>query len=443
MNRDQSASVAQAELRRAERFLRSLHELAMDPEGMLADEIRSLLDLGCREFGFSLGMMTKVEGRQLRILEIVGDPGPFVVGNACNVSESYCGATMDAGRPIGIDHASASDWKNTAAYRLIGMESYLGMPVRVGGELSGTICFLDPRPRPTPLTPTDFEILRLLAQRVEALLDLREVERRLRLVLEETSAVSAGDFFRALARQLATAMDMRYAFVAEWVGHTNSRMRTLAFWTGDDFAENLEHSIAGSPYERVLDNHICNHPSGVRRDFPGNHDLERLGIESFLGIPILDTEGEVIGMLAAMDPEPMKTMWFREWILRILANRAGAEMVRMRTEEALRESEDRFRTTFRDAHVGIAHVATDGRWIRVNNRVCEMLGYSQDELQKQTFQEITHPEDLEANLVDLRAALSGEMDHYTMEKRYIKKDGSIVWANLTANLLRHSSGEPK
>jgi PAS domain S-box-containing protein len=116
---------------------------------------------------------------------------------------------------------------------------------------------------------------------------------------------------------------------------------------------------------------------------------------------------------------------------------------RRRIEEVLRESEERFRATFEHAAVGAAQVGTDGRWLRVNRHLCEILGYTQEELLGMTFQDITHPDDLEADLEQTRAILRGESQLFSMEKRYVRKDGSPVWVNLTVSLVREASGEPR
>ncbi|MBW4563312.1 MAG: PAS domain S-box protein [Mojavia pulchra JT2-VF2] len=115
---------------------------------------------------------------------------------------------------------------------------------------------------------------------------------------------------------------------------------------------------------------------------------------------------------------------------------------RKRAEEELRASEERFRATFNQAAVGIAHVALDGRWLRVNQKLCDILGYSYEELLQKTFQDITHPDDLEIDLAYVQQILAGEIQTFSMEKRYIRKDGSLVWAYLTVALVRQSGGTP-
>ena len=114
-----------------------------------------------------------------------------------------------------------------------------------------------------------------------------------------------------------------------------------------------------------------------------------------------------------------------------------------RAETALRQSEERFRSTFEQAAVGMSHNELDGSWIRVNDRLCDMLGYTRAELLALTFRDVTHPDDLAANLECVSRCLAGEMSSYVMEKRYIHKDGSQLWGTLTVSLVRDQAGAPQ
>src|SRR5215217_3000459 len=115
---------------------------------------------------------------------------------------------------------------------------------------------------------------------------------------------------------------------------------------------------------------------------------------------------------------------------------------RKRAESALRESEQRFRGSFERAATGMALVGTDGRFLRVNKSLCEILGYTERELLGKTFQEITHPEDLDADLDQVRRMLDGEIRTYQMEKRYFHKEGHVVWALLSVSLVHDEEDEP-
>jgi PAS domain S-box-containing protein len=115
---------------------------------------------------------------------------------------------------------------------------------------------------------------------------------------------------------------------------------------------------------------------------------------------------------------------------------------RVLTTEVTR-SEECFRSTFEQAAVGIAHVSTSGRFLRINDRFCDIVGYTREELLDRTFQDITHPEDLDADLEHVRELLRGEAETYSLEKRYFRKGDDTVWVNLTVSLVRDPAGDPR
>jgi PAS domain S-box-containing protein len=115
---------------------------------------------------------------------------------------------------------------------------------------------------------------------------------------------------------------------------------------------------------------------------------------------------------------------------------------RKRTEEQLRESEERFRGTFENARVGIAHADFEGRWLRVNEKLCTIIDYTRDELLHKTFQDITYPDDLPASLDQVARLRRGELPSYSLEKRYVRKDGSPVWVDLSVSIQRDAAGTP-
>ncbi|TVR67953.1 MAG: PAS domain S-box protein [Candidatus Competibacteraceae bacterium] len=116
---------------------------------------------------------------------------------------------------------------------------------------------------------------------------------------------------------------------------------------------------------------------------------------------------------------------------------------RKQAEIELAERERRFRGTFEQAAVGIAHVAPDGRWLRVNDRLCAIVGYGRLEMLQKTFQDITHPDDLDKDRQLQEQILTGRIHTYSVEKRYLRKDGAIVWVDLTLSLMRDTHGRPE
>jgi two-component system CheB/CheR fusion protein len=113
-----------------------------------------------------------------------------------------------------------------------------------------------------------------------------------------------------------------------------------------------------------------------------------------------------------------------------------------RADPAGRDGEERFRAVFEQAAVGMALVGLDGCWLRVNHKLCAIVGYTHEELMGLTFQDVTHPDDLAADLAYVERLLAGDITTYALEKRYVRKDRSLVWVNLTVSLVRTPEGRP-
>ncbi len=146
-------------------------------------------------------------------------------------------------------------------------------------------------------------------------------------------------------------------------------------------------------------------------------------------------------------PVPGRTYWF-SMSATPLATAGGAVVThtditpQKRAEEAVRESEERFRSAFEFAPIGIALVDPTGRWLKVNRSLCELVGYDEPELLATDFQTLTHPDDLTADLALVRRTLAGEIQTYQMEKRYFHKSGRTVYALLSVSLVRDATAAP-
>src|SRR5205807_2290122 len=141
-------------------------------------------------------------------------------------------------------------------------------------------------------------------------------------------------------------------------------------------------------------------------------------------------------------PVEVRGQVFWEGGRRFLVSLARDITDRKRAEEALRESEERFRGTFENAAVGIAHTHPTGQFLRVNETFCAILGYPREELLRKRFQDITHPDDLATSTDRLAGLMRGDSLGYAIEKRYVRKDGSPVWAEMFASLQRDAAGNP-
>ncbi len=118
-----------------------------------------------------------------------------------------------------------------------------------------------------------------------------------------------------------------------------------------------------------------------------------------------------------------------------------AALYKHQADRRVRESEERYRKVFEQGPIGMGLVGTDGRFFVVNSQLCQMLGYTEDELTRLTFVDITHPDHVTQDLETVRRLYAGEIPYYKVEKRYIKKDGNILWGNLTAAAIRDAEGK--
>lgn len=168
-------------------------------------------------------------------------------------------------------------------------------------------------------------------------------------------------------------------------------------------------------------------------------------IRFYAGIPIKSIAGYSIGTLCVIDSIPKVLSQNELAALEDLADLAMREIhVRERMLEAQKSlilSENKFKALYDNAAIGIAMVEPNGRWREVNDELCDIVGYSREELMQLTFQDITHPEDLDTDLNLLHQLVTGNLKRYQLEKRYIKKDGSSVWIELTVTMQKTAEGK--
>ena len=171
-----------------------------------------------------------------------------------------------------------------------------------------------------------------------------------------------------------------------------------------------------------------------------------------------DRDGEPVDEEYRLLAKDGRAVWVREETV-LVRDEAGEPLFvqgiltdvtgRKEAERALRESEERFRGTFEDAPIGVALVGlhspspeADRRYLRVNPALCEMLGYAEEELLSMTTSDVTHPEDLERSRARMGQLFEEGGSKYTLEKRYVRKDGRVVWAMLNVSLVRDADGNP-
>lgn len=149
----------------------------------------------------------------------------------------------------------------------------------------------------------------------------------------------------------------------------------------------------------------------------------------------------------SMTPSNMMVTFNAPWLpflmMLLPANIMTMVMYAFRAERKhITESEERFRNAMEYSAIGMALVGIEGQWLQANKALCNFLGYSQSELQSLTFQQLTWPEDLNTDLEQLQQLINGEINSYSLEKRYYTRSGEVVWALLAVSVVRHADGTP-
>lgn len=316
--------------------------------------------------------------------------------------------------------ASTQNQEHLEVVRQLGMKSVMIVPLIAQGRVIGTISFVSTQSNRrydrTDLTlATDIthraalavENARLYRDSHQALVDYAESLSLLDALLEAAPvAVCFLDRELRYIRINQVFADINGLTIEEHLGHKFGEVLPA-------MAAELEPQL-----QRVLDTGepLLNvEISGETRGQPGRYGY-------WLGnyYPVNNAMGETVGIGI------------------ILADVTAAKQ----TEVALRESEERFRSIFNQATVGITVLALDGQFLQVNPAFCEITGYSVEELIELSFQDITHPDDVKVDRLYARQVLTREINGYSLEKRYIRKDGSLVWVKVTASAVGDAEGKP-
>ena len=340
--------------------------------------------------------------------------------------------------------------------------------IKVYGDVVGKIEVYYREERPSldegPFSNEERLLLDAVAERLGRIIERRQAEEALDHEFAIDEALS--ELYKPLISSLATMEEISVKIrdqALQLTGSTQGYVSSIDRVTGDNVCHTFTEMIEGqcnveagkrnntfpigedgrykglwghslNTREPFFTNTPSTHPSfgGV----PGGH----IPLERFLSIPVMLGD-ELVGQIALANKGEGYTSRDLEAVNR-LAEYYALAIRRMRDREALQESEERFRYTFEQAAMGISHVAPGGRFLRVNRRFCDIVGYTREEILTRSFQDITHPDDLEANLAYIGRMLKGEIETYSMEKRYFRKDGSIVWVYLTVSLMWDEAGKP-
>jgi PAS domain S-box-containing protein len=205
-------------------------------------------------------------------------------------------------------------------------------------------------------------------------------ESTLRLVVEGLVAETGRDFFRALVKNLAAALGTAGAWVTEYLPK-EQKLRALAMWLNGEYVEHYEYYLEGTPCAPVVENRALVHiPEKIIELYPGDNDLEPMGAVSYMGIPLLDTDGSVMGHLSVLDSKPMPNDARAISLFEIFAARAAAEHRRLKAEREIRSREEQLATMLETAMDAILILDREMRVVRVNLSAQRLFGCTAEDL---------------------------------------------------------------
>jgi PAS domain S-box-containing protein len=212
-----------------------------------------------------------------------------------------------------------------------------------------------------------------------------DVDASLRTILEGTATETGERFFAALVENLARALNTHGAWVTEYI-EEQRRLKAMAFWMGGQWIHGWEMVVDGTPCERVVDERCLIHIPDNLLDIYGNDpDVRAVGAASYMGMPLLDLDGKILGHLAVLDLRPMPKEPRAEALFQIFAARAAAEMRRLRAEKQVREREEKLGRLVNSAMDAIIELNRNLNVTRVNAAAEKVFGCSSPEIVGQLF----------------------------------------------------------
>jgi diguanylate cyclase (GGDEF)-like protein/PAS domain S-box-containing protein len=261
----------------------------------------------------------------------------------------------------------------------------------------------------------------------------------LREISQTLGAITGEAFFQQLVSNLTKALGMNYAFVGEVTDASCSAIRTVALSAGGRIADNFVYELPGTPCENVVGKELCFHVRDVQQLFPDDHLLVEMGIESYIGSPLFDSQGKPSGILVLLDDKPLADPEHARAILKICAGRAGAELERRRQEQALRLSEEHYHLLAQLAPVGIFRTDAEGHCTYVNNRWCDIAGIDPEQAHGEGWVRAIHPDDRKHIFERWYAAAKNDQP-FMEECRMQRPDGVTTWVLAQASAERGIDG---
>lgn len=265
--------------------------------------------------------------------------------------------------------------------------------------------------------------------------DQKKSQEALKAIMKGTVSPGNPNFFRILVQQLAETLGVSMISLSEYDQLSYPRVRILAFWHTDHFEDAVDYDFAKGPCEQVYKGQTVYVSEGVQARFPENDTVKALGIEGYWGIPLVNASGEVVGNLAIMDRGVLNIQSWDVSLLQVFAARAGTEIERKRSQEALQESKERYRALYDQTPLMYFTVDPQLTVLSVNQFGAEVLGYQVQELVGNSVLSVIHEEDRPHFQQAVAQSLQEGNGAPIREFRKLTKDGTLLWVKETLQTI--------
>jgi len=252
------------------------------------------------------------------------------------------------------------------------------------------------------------------------------VEQVIQQIGNSLNQFNTDNFFKTVCLSLADSLATNMVFIGEY-NSIEKTINSVSFLADQRFVPPLSYLIENTPAEMVFkENKLIYFESNVQFVFPKDLSLKHWKAMSYIGCSLRDSKGNIVGYISLMDQKEIKNASLIKSVLKLYSHSLGREIERKRQEQQILSGEKRYKTIYDQSPFGIVSSNAEGNLI-ANNKFCDMLGYSSEELSKLTKYDITHEEDKKAHLTLTRT----KQNSFQFNKRYIKKDGSISYCKVT------------
>jgi PAS domain S-box-containing protein len=271
----------------------------------------------------------------------------------------------------------------------------------------------------------------------------KRAEEVVRNIAEGVSAETGEIFFQSLVRQLAHMLEMDYALVGELIGQQEENVETVAVWAHRDIVDNFTYELANTPCQNVVGQALCSFPEHVQEHFPLDHMLQEMNVECYVGVPLFDSWGRPLGIMAVLDGKPLKNPEFVESTLRVFAARASAELERRLAEAAIRQAEEQYRLLVQNLPSIVYKGYKDWSVNFFDDKKIEsQLGYKLEDFNSRQLKwsDVIVEEDVEHASREFLRAMRGDKS-YVREYRIRTKTGEILWIQDRGQIVCDETGE--